>query len=364
MMSAPKHLIPVPLSRRLHALRMKIVPVMVFAAAVMMAVMLWRDAVSPAMLTGEVLSAKSSVNSPVGAQIVRLNARTLDHVKAGDVLAELRPTDPRQTLDLLSSELSLLRIEADSGSDQLRQDVSYERLRLAWLEQKVALATAQVRVKFAEIELQRTNNLAAAEAVSQRDLRLAQQTKEAADTEVGERRKLVDDLGAQIEHLKREEAEQATRAPDRLQQALVDFEERLRQIEQNHSVVTLHAPMDGQITAVLRGVGENVTEGEPLVLITAAQPERIIGYLRHPLPLEPQPGQRVEVRTHSREHQRDEAVVTRVGVHFEPIINPALHPAPTPEVGVPVEVSLPPRLHLRPGEIVSLVVRPEAAARP
>ena len=116
--------------------------------------------------------------------------------------------------------------------------------------------------------------------------------------------------------------------------------------------------MDGMIVSVLHHEGENVKEGEPLVLISATQPKNIIGYLRQPLPLEPKVGQEVEVRTHGRLRQHGMAMITQVGAQYEAITNPMLHPATTPEVGLPVQISLPTNLKLRPGEMVSLVIKP------
>jgi multidrug resistance efflux pump len=143
------------------------------------------------------------------------------------------------------------------------------------------------------------------------------------------------------------------------QKALLQYEAQLRKIQEGWATVTLRAPIDGIVTAILRRPGETVVQGEPIVIITATVPEKIVGYLRQPFPLEPQVGMEVQVRSNSRARSIGTAQLTRVGQHFEPIVNPVLHPLPTPEVGLPIEVSMPAGLTLRPGELVSLVIKPK-----
>jgi multidrug resistance efflux pump len=168
---------------------------------------------------------------------------------------------------------------------------------------------------------------------------------------------LVDNLGLRIKELNAAMPSATASEDEGLAREIDSLEERIAIIESSQSIITLHAPMTGIVTEVLRRVGENVVVGEVLIIISATQPERIVGYLRQPFPLEPFVGQQVEVRTHGRERLYGLAAITRVGATFEPILNAALHPATTPEVGLPVEVSLPPNLQLRPGELVSLVIR-------
>src|SRR5690606_32622571 len=86
-------------------------------------------------------------------------------------------------------------------------------------------------------------------------------------------------------------------AAEGLQAAIEQKEAQLRLVEAQLSPVPLIAPMDGVVTQLYRRSGENVTSGEPILQISATHSERIIGFLRQPLPLEPQPGMDVEVRT-------------------------------------------------------------------
>jgi multidrug resistance efflux pump len=263
-------------------------------------------------------------------------------------------------MDSIQGKLSLLRLQLtdNDATDQHREAMDFERLRLDWLLEKVNLTTTLTKAKKATMDLEIARSMDVAPASSKRYLQEAELLKQAADAEVTERQDLVDSLGIHIKELSTTITPSPAAKDDLLVKEVSSLEARLIAIEQSQSVLMLRAPMDGMVTEVLRRDGENLVAGEALIIITATRPESIIGYLRQPLPLEPEVGQEVEVRTHGRERLRGLAVVTRVGSHFEPILNAALHPSATAEVGVPLEVSLPANLKLRPGELVSLVIRP------
>jgi multidrug resistance efflux pump len=356
-MSLPK--IPIPRSQRIKVIRERVLPVMVCAATLLLVAHLWNEAVTPAMLVGEVATVQSSVNSPVPAVLERVTVERLQLVKAGDIIAELRPADPRHQLDLMQNELNLLRTahsQQDADAAARRERLDFERLRLDWMSEKVDLATAEAKAAQAQIDLDAAQGLASQQEQPSRYMQQMNLAKQAADREVTERKALVDTLSKRIEELGAALNAAPRHTDDQLAKAIATHEKRLRSLEQSLASTTLRAPMDGIVTAVLRRSGENVVEGEPLVVISATKPERIVGYLRQPFPLEPKVGLQVEVRTQGRARARGMALITRVGTHFEPIMNPALHPAPTPEVGLPVEASLPPELNLRPGELVGLII--------
>ncbi len=358
--------IPIPFKRRIQYFKSKVVPLLVFGVAVMIAAMLWHDTISPAMLVGEVAAVKAGVSSPVAASVERMHAQRLQLVKAGDLIAELRPNDPRQALDAIQGKLSLLRLQAGASDSELsaatnqrRETMDFERLRLDWLVEKVNLATAVAKAKKAAMDLELAQGMDSASSTSsKRYLQAAELVKQSADAEVTERGTLVDSLKLRIKEIGAAMTTTPAAEDDRLKGEIDSLEERLAAVESGQSAIKLYAPMTGMVSDVLRRDGENVVIGEALVNIVATQPERIVGYLRQPFPLEPAVGQQVEVRTYGRTRLHGLASITRVGATFVPILNSALHPATTPEVGLPIEVSLPPDLRLRPGELVSLVIRP------
>lgn len=355
-----KNAVPIPFKLRLQDMRTRMLPILIFAITAFIASMLWHDAVSPSMLLGEVSAHRVSVNSPNAATIQRLTTRRLALVKAGDVIAELSPTDTRASLDLIQSDLSLLRLKANetsSNESQGRMMLDYERLHLDWMSEKVALVQAEANQRRATMDLEVSKGLVNDATQSPRFLQEAELAKASADAEVQERKSLVEALGTRMQDLRNLQPTVNSQPNHSLKQAIKNLETRLSDAEQSQRLITLRSPIDGVVTNILHSEGESIAANEPLVIITATQPGNIIGYLRQPLPIEPAIGMEVEVLSHGRSRQKSTSTVVNVGSQFELITNPSLHPTATPEVGLPVEVSLPPDLKLRPGEIVSLVIK-------
>jgi multidrug resistance efflux pump len=128
----------------------------------------------------------------------------------------------------------------------------------------------------------------------------------------------------------------------------------LKEAELNPIIV--RAAVDGMVDVIYHRVGEAVTEGEPIVGIAPFNAVRIIGYLRPPILQEPKLGARVEVRTRGPRGQVGSAEIIEVGSQFEPL-PPALQipvRLTTTELGLPLSISVPPSLKIRPGELVDL----------
>ncbi len=138
-------------------------------------------------------------------------------------------------------------------------------------------------------------------------------------------------------------------------------ESKLHLTETELSPVVLRAPIDGMVETIYHRSGEAITTGEPIVGIAPSNGTRIVGYLRPPLQQEPKVGSRVEVRTRNNHRQLAAAEIVEVGAQFEAIA-PALQPPTrvnTVELGLPLSISLPAGLHVRPGELVDLKLLPE-----
>jgi len=126
------------------------------------------------------------------------------------------------------------------------------------------------------------------------------------------------------------------------------------------SPITLKSHMDGVVTKIYHRIGESVIAGDPIVTVTASRGQRIIGYLRQPLPFEPKSGDPVKVITRRPHRQVATTQIIQVGVQMELVTAPmrirGLGTAM--ERGLPVVMSLPPGLEVHPGELVDLLVKP------
>ena len=112
---------------------------------------------------------------------------------------------------------------------------------------------------------------------------------------------------------------------------------------------------------VAPGLESPVVAGESILRITATKPERLSGFLRQPLPLEPKVGTEVEIRTRGNSRQVAASKILEVGAAMEAIpstLVSAMHlpPSPAPEPGLRIQFALPAELKLRPGEFVDVVI--------
>ena len=101
--------------------------------------------------------------------------------------------------------------------------------------------------------------------------------------------------------------------------------------------------------------------GKPIVAIATYNSVRIIGYLRAPIIDEPKLGTRVQVRTRGPRREVGAANIVEIGTQLEAVA-PALASSfklASVELGLPISVSLPPNLRIRPGEVVDLTLLPK-----
>ena len=102
--------------------------------------------------------------------------------------------------------------------------------------------------------------------------------------------------------------------------------------------------------------GEAVTAGQTIASIATPDPVRIVGYLRTPILNEPKVGAQVQVRTRGPRREVGVATVREVGAQLEsvPAAVLGLVGLGRTELGLPVDISLPPNLKIRPGELVDI----------
>ena len=356
-------------------------PVIVFALMAAAIFFLWNHTLAPGTFTGEVEIVQENVASSAAGQLVDLSVDRFQSVKAGDVIARVIKTDPKvieASLAVIHAEVELLKIGMDPILNQHRDAVNYQQFRLSWLAQRVDLAAARVRLQFAESELQRVAKLFEEKIVPQgipqgpsqngvTGYEVALRDRDELRTEVEERTKLVTEMEQKLHDLKvpdNWENPQATSPA--ISAAIAVQDEKLRLTEAELSPSTLRSHMDGVVNKIYHRSGETIVAGEPIVTLTAPRSQRIIGYLRQPLPFEPKSGDSVRVYTRRPRRQVATTQILQVGVQMELVTAPMrLRGFGTAmERGLPVLLSLPPGLEVHPGELVDLMVNPSSVVSP
>jgi hypothetical protein len=142
------------------------------------------------------------------------------------------------------------------------------------------------------------------------------------------------------------------------------LEARLATVETNWAPVTLFAPISGMVNAIYRRQNEYVIEGEPLITINSPRSERIVAYLHQPYPVEPEVGLVAEVLTRNRKRQRFISKISEIGAQIEIITNSLafIRTGALVDEGLPIVLHVPPNVHVRPGEIVDVILKPISIA--
>jgi multidrug resistance efflux pump len=350
--------IPTPPTQLWKQLRLQYLPVVIFIAGVAAAVLLWTQWVAPPTLIGEVEAVRTELRAGQAGLLTELNTDMLQTVKAGQVIGRVIPTDSK----LLAASLAVVRGEIEVL--RTTTDMNFERLRLDWMSKRVELVTLQSELHQAEATLARVIALHRIKLVTDEQFDQAKNARDAVEARLKAHAELIKRLEPQLQSLETEGSRTITAAAaEGLNAAINQKEAQLRLIEAQFSPLPLVAPIDGVVTQLFRRSGENVASGEPILQISATRADRIIGFLRQPLPLEPKPGMEVEVRTRTFIRRVGIARVAQVGELLEPI-SPTLLAAmrlpvttvPT-DMGLRVHVTPPQDLTLRPGEQVDLIIR-------
>ena len=211
---------------------------------------LWRSKEN-ATLIGVVRTTEIRVAPEVGGQLVTINVQKGDHVKAGDVVAQLSAIE-------LSASVVQARAALDQASAQ--RDNVYAGVRA---EEVASLASAidkaKSRLDYAQSELTRKAQLVPNNAASQQDLDQAVNDAATARADVAE---------AQANHTA------AVAGPTREERAIADAQVKaaaaaLAVLERRLEKTTLRAPADGVVTVIVAEVGENVSAGQPVLAIAA-----------------------------------------------------------------------------------------------
>lgn len=351
--------VPTPLSQRWRQFRTQVMPVLVFLAAATIVVILWERESVPSRLVGEVYAPSSELFSPRSGLVESLNFAPFDVVQKGDVIAVIRWTPEEQLVAeraMIEAEIRLSELGGlDPVLDQQRNLLNWQSLRNDWVAARGRLDVLEVQRAQARRDWQRAQNLHDADHLSASEYERLENLYRSLDVEVEATRRQVRVL---------EEASRLSRIdPDsdeldwaRVLEATRWWQhKRLELLEAEARPLMLRAPITGVITQIYQQEGGYVAADTPLAIIRASEAPHILGYLRQPTDSIPVVGTEVEVITRGDRKLRAAARILEVGPQFEPLGPAFIRPFATQEErALPLLISIPEGLDLRPGEIVDL----------
>jgi multidrug resistance efflux pump len=358
--------IPTPPSQRWREFRMRALPFMVFVCSLVGAIFMWRSTINAPTLVGEVEGRQAWVTSREVGVVTNLLVERFDRVTNGQPVALVVSMDPRtqsSNAQDLRSRISLSQLEINSIIDRERIAFDYQNLSMDTLRFRAQLAAVRAQLPTAQTTLARNKKGVEEQVISINEYELSLGLRDSLKAEADELQRLVDESEQRLSQSSRLAATFTNSMSDNsLEDALGRLRDERRQTQELQSEPTiLLAPIDGIVGSILRRPGENVVAGDIIMTIHSLEGDRIVGYLRQPLPFTPKKGMPVKVRC--RTMQREEAMseIAQISPRYEPITNLSLlRPGFLYEIGMPVSIAIPPELRptLAPGELVDLAISP------
>lgn len=357
--------IPTPPAQRWREFRVRYVPPVIFLLVAAAIFLIWRENVLPPTLLGQVEPIRAEVVSPDDGIVTNLFVTEFQKVRAGEVIAEVLSSDSKRIdtqLNLLRSQIALSQLQIGTLLDREKMVFDYMTARTRLLREQVELAAAKAQLDPAERDFVLATKLFEEKIISEPELDFYAKIYQPLKAKVAQTAALVQEVGDELEKMKPLAGfSVGPQNQNTLDQALADLSKE-REVLQSLQLepVALRSPIDGIVQAVHRRKGENILAGASIVTIAATQSDRIVGYLRDPLPFNPTEGMKVRVRTRSLKRDEGDGAIAFIGGQFELVTNQALTlPGVPPQVGLPIAVSVPPAIKsaLRPGQVVELSIR-------
>jgi multidrug resistance efflux pump len=151
-------------------------------------------------------------------------------------------------------------------------------------------------------------------------------------------------------------AETAERA-NAIRVAIAAKEEQLSKLDGRLDALVIKSPISGTVTQIHARPGQFVQPGHPILEIASERGTGIVAYLRAEQQILPREGMEVEVRTASDPYHSHAAQVESVAGQYDSVPTRLLRDPKTPEWGIPVRVTLPQDISVRPGELVRVTFR-------
>jgi multidrug resistance efflux pump len=356
---APLVRIPTPFSTVWREVRIRVIPLITFVGVGIACYYLWGQMGRGSSVPGVGEGVRSMVASPYVGILQQVYVEPFQWVEQGQPLARIAPTDPQAKLDLLQSELQIARIRLEpSQSDQ--NAVSYERLRVDWLRLKEELAMAKVNLNRAESALRRNQALVKEKLVSEDLYEISLGARDLYQAEITTKSDAISEIEGRMTQLRSLGEPQSPGTNQSTVELIARLENRLAAAATNWSPITLVAPISGMVQVIYRHSAEYVVEGEPLMTINSGRSDRVIAYLRQPYPLDPEIGMEAEILTRTRKPRRFTSKISEVGAQIEMITNSLafIKQGSMVDEGLPVVFPVPMDAHIRPGEIVDVILKP------
>ncbi len=345
--------IPTPPGTRWREIRFRYLPLLVFLGTAFLIWQMWRDLPPATGVSGIGEGPVSLLASPADGFLQKLTVGNRGRIGAGEPIVTVVPFDPAAQMDLFQAQLQISRLTLEPSLVD-RNAVNYEQLRFDALRLRSQLEMAKQNLGVSESMLPRHEAALKDKLISQDIYDETLRNRNFYRAEVEQTGKALKEIEERMQQL-RPIAEASLTGTNLVEQMVPHLEQQMSSVATNFNPITLTAPIGGEIT-LIRQEGEFVRLGEPILQINSDRSDKIVAYLKQPIPFEPQVGMQVEVVTRNRNPLRFVTEVAQIGARVEVITN-AIAYVPTGflvDSGLPVILPVPPDVQVRPGEVVDV----------
>jgi len=376
--------IPIPWHYRWQRLRYRVMPGAFFVVSVGLTIWLWQRELLLPNATGEVEAVRLDVAAATDGILVPISRghwSLFETVMAHDVIARLDDRLVKAQLEVLQKELIRLRSEMQAvgakeqaaESDRLQNHLR-ESARLSWQVEssRLDVLDRQVQIEFDQIELKRRDfRLEYLETMYEKMMvtEMDYQDEKMLRDEVGKRLAENTKALAQAKKQEQEAQERLKSLPEYLKLELetiiaplrdaIDAQQaRIKELQLQIANLEIRAPITGTICAIYRWPGQAIRSGDPVMTIAADNGRYIVSYIRQEQIIHPKPGASVLVKPRKPRAETLASTVEQVGSQMEPIPLHQRRNVQVPEWGIPVRISMPEKLAIKPGELVEVTFQP------
>jgi multidrug resistance efflux pump len=375
--------IPIPWKQRWRRFRFEILPTFGLLAFGAVAVYLWSNSGGMPHTIGEVEAIRVEITSPLEGILVQPPSgpwALFERMEPSQVVAQLDDRPIRAQLAMLTEELGRLRLELDAAaekigvaeSDRVRTYLTEAvRLCIELEQRRIALLDRQVLVAIDRLEAERTNTrceclkpLLAKKMISELEMNDAKMRRDEAAKRLAENLKLFAECETQQKDAESRQTKlpgfRAADVPKELapiKAATAVQQAKIRELEVQISRMTIRAPIGGLICRVHHWPGEAIHAAEPILTLAAEQGRYIVSYIRQEQRIEPKLGMAVDVRIRAPLSKHYATVVEKIGPQVEAVPTHQCRDPKIPEWGLPVRITVPPELAIRPGQLLDVTFK-------
>jgi len=373
----------IPLWRRVWRNFMRLPPLLVWGAALAVALLLYLKQERGIRVVAFASEISYTVAPEVTGRLKRLDVNLNQDVVRGQIVAIL--DDDELLLDLNEARMELNRLKLELGREEALWEINAagqetdqqtnlrrfamdsENAHIDFLKSTADLAEDRIRLQGLELVLDRSASLQETELVPVASLDEDRIAYQALREKISREEPLVKEMQ---NHYQEARARYSTFVSEHLA-AIPDSEQILKPLEYavkvqevriekvNLAIVkrVLRSPADGKVIEILRRPGEIVAMGQPVVTIIEPKSGEVVAYLPEERILDVKAGQPVKVRRKADPSQEYLSTVASIGTGVQQLparIDPA---AVVPRWGLAVHIPLSESLEAKPGESFEIIFK-------